>query len=64
MFTDQLPDLLDYINSLHGHVCLVGDVNIHFDRPNETLTKNTLNLLCMYNLFQSLVNQHTSEDTP
>ena len=31
MFTEQLPDLLDYTNNLPGFVCLVGDMNIHFD---------------------------------
>ena len=31
MFTEQLPDLLDYVNNLPGFVCLVGDMNIHFD---------------------------------
>ena len=33
IFTEQLPDLLDYVNSLPGFVCLVGDMNIHFDNP-------------------------------
>ena len=31
MFTEQLPDLLDYACNLPGFVCLVGDMNIHFD---------------------------------
>ena len=31
LFTEQLPDLLDYVNNLPGFVCLVGDINIHFD---------------------------------
>ena len=52
MFTDQLPDLLDYINTLHGHLCLLGDVNVHFDKPNEPLTKTTVEILDMYNLKQ------------
>ena len=33
MSTEQLPDLLDYIYNLPGLVCLVGDMNIHFDNP-------------------------------
>ena len=33
LFTEQLPDLLDYVNNLHGFFCLVGDMNIHFDNP-------------------------------
>ena len=39
MYTEQLPDLLDYINSLPGLVCLVGDMKIHFDNPLQSLTK-------------------------
>ena len=42
MFTEQLPDLLDYINNLPRFVCLVGDMNIHFDNPLQSLTKQTL----------------------
>ena len=42
MFTEQLPDLLDYVNSLPGFVCLIGDMNIHFDNPLQSLTKQTL----------------------
>ena len=44
MFTEQLPDLLDYVNSLPGLVCLVGDMNIHFDNPLQSLTKQTLSI--------------------
>ena len=33
MFSEQLPDLLDYVNNLPGFACLVGDKNIHFDNP-------------------------------
>ena len=50
MFTEQLPDLLDYVNNLPGFVCLVGDMNIHFDNPLQSLTKQTLTTLCLYNL--------------
>ena len=31
MFTEQLPNLLNYVNNLPGFPCLVGDMNIHFD---------------------------------
>ena len=48
MFTEQLPDLLDYINNL----CLVGDMNIHFDNPLQPLTKQTLTTLSHYSLIQ------------
>ena len=35
MFTEQLPDLLDYVNNLPGFVCLVGDMNINFEHVNN-----------------------------
>ena len=37
MFTEQLPDHLDYVNNLPGFVCLVGDMNMHFDNPLQLL---------------------------
>ena len=52
IFTEQLPDLLDYVNSLPGLVCLVGDMNIHFDNPLQSLTKQTLITLSLYGLVQ------------
>ena len=58
MFTEQLPDLLDYINSLPGFVCLVGDMNIHFDNPLQSLTKQTLTTLSLHNLVQ-VINKPT-----
>ena len=45
MFTEQLPNVLDYVNSLPGFVCLVGDMNIHFDNPLQSLTKQNLSTL-------------------
>ena len=59
MFTEQLPDLLDYVNSLTGLVCLVGDMNIHFDNPLQSLTKQTLSTLSLYGLVQVINNQLT-----
>ena len=52
MLTEQLPDLLDYVNNLPEFVCLVGDMNIHFDNPLQSLTKQTLTTLILYNLVQ------------
>ena len=45
MFTEQLLDLLDYVNSLPGLVCLVGDMNIHYDNPLQSLTKQTVQVI-------------------
>ena len=58
MFTEQLPDLLDYVNSLTGFVCLVGDMNIHFDNPFQSLTKQTLRTLSLLSLVQ-VINKPT-----
>ena len=58
MFIEQLPDLPDYINNLPGYVYLVGDVNIHFDNPLQSLTKHTLTALSLYNLVQ-VINKPT-----
>ena len=52
IFTEQLPDLLDYVETLPGFVCLVGDMNIHFDNPLQSLTKQALTTLYLYSLVQ------------
>ena len=60
MFTEQLPDLLDYVNSLPGFVCLFGDMNIHFDNPLQSLTTLSLySLLVFIALSKSLISQLT-----
>ena len=56
MFTEQLTDLLDYVNSLPGLV--VGDMNIHFDNPLQSLTKQTLSTPSLYGLVQ-VINKPT-----
>ena len=52
LFIEQLPDLLDYVNNLPGLVCLVGDMNIHFENQLQSLTKQTLAIPSLYNLVQ------------
>ena len=47
MVTEQLPDLLDDVNNLQGFVCLDGDMNIHFDNPLQSPTKQTLTTLSL-----------------
>ena len=58
MFTEQLPDLLDYVSNLPGFVCLVGEMNIHFNNPLQSLTKQTLTTLSLHNLVQ-VINKPT-----
>ena len=42
MFIEQLPDIRDYVDNLPGFVCLVYDMNIHFDNQLQSQTKPTL----------------------
>ena len=58
MFTEQLPDLLDYVNNLPGFVCLVGDMIIHFDNTLQSQTKQTFTTHSLYNLVQ-VINKPT-----
>ena len=58
MFTEQLPDFLDYVNNLPGFVRHVGDMNIHFVNPLQSPTKLTLTTLCLYALVQ-VINKPT-----
>ena len=58
MFTEQIHDLLDYVNNLPGYVCLVCDINIHFDNPLQSLTKQTLTTLSLCNIVQ-VINKPT-----
>ena len=60
MFTEQLPDLHDYIDNLPGFLCLVGNMNTHFDIPLQSLTKHTLTTLNLYNLIQ-VINKPTQK---
>ena len=58
IFTELLPDLLDYVNNLPGFACLVGDMNIYFDNPLQSQTKQTLSTLSLHCLVQ-VINKPT-----
>ena len=58
MLTEQLPNLLDYVNILPRFDCLVGDMNIHFDNPLQSLTKQTLTTISLHSLVQ-VINEPT-----
>ena len=55
MFTEQLPDLLDYANNLPGFVCHVDDMNIHFDNPLQSPTKQTSTTLSHHTLVKVII---------
>ena len=58
LFSEQFPDLIDTCNSLRGQICIIGDMNIHYDCSDHPLTSKTLDLLYMYN-FKQVVTQST-----
>ena len=58
LFSEQFPDLIDTCNSLRGQICILGDMNIHYDCPDHPLTSKTLDLLYMYN-FKQVATQST-----
>ena len=60
MFHDEFPDLLDVCNNLSGKCIILGDVNVHFDSPNNPCTTKLLNSLDMSN-FSQAVNEPVHE---
>ena len=56
MFHDEFPDLLDFCNNLSGNCIILGDMNVHFDSPNNPCTAKLLNSLNMFNSVKA-VNQ-------
>ena len=57
-FTEQLPDLIDYVSNLPGFVCHVSDMNIHFDNPLQSLSKQAFTTLSLHSLVQ-VINKTT-----
>ena len=55
MFTEQLPDLLDYVKNHPGFACLVGDMNINFDNSLQSQKKQTLTTLSLYDLVNVII---------
>ena len=56
MYTDQLPDLHYYVSNIPGFVFLVDDMNIHFDNPLQSQTKQTLTTHSLHSLVQVINN--------
>ena len=53
-----VPGLNRHGNSLRGQICILGDMNIHYDCSDHPLTAKTLDMLNMYN-FKQVVTQST-----
>lgn len=60
MFVEQLPALMDYVNNLHGHVCFLGDANVHFNSPEEHFPKQVIRVISMFG-FNQIVNEKTQK---
>ena len=60
MFHDECTDLLDLCNNLSGSCIILGDMNVHFDSPNNPCTAKLLNSLDMF-IFSQAVNEPTHE---
>ena len=58
MFAEQLPDLLYYLSYLPGYVSPAGDMNIHFDNPLQSITKQNLTAFSLHSLVQ-VINEPT-----
>ena len=56
IFTEQMSNLLYYINNLPGLVFLVGEMNIHFDNELQSLTLQTMTTFGLYNNVQIINN--------
>eukprot|EP00745_Piridium_sociabile_P040659 TRINITY_DN786_c0_g1_i8.p1 TRINITY_DN786_c0_g1~~TRINITY_DN786_c0_g1_i8.p1 ORF type:complete len:1132 (+),score=124.07 TRINITY_DN786_c0_g1_i8:119-3397(+) len=54
MFIEQLPEFLEYANSLPGSLLIVGDFNFHFDSPTQFYTSKVIDIISMFNLSQSV----------
>lgn len=58
LFLEQLPDLLDLCNTLPGSSIVLGDVNVHYDCPQQPLTAKTLDILATFD-FKQCVSEAT-----
>ena len=51
-FTEEFSKLLETTNQSKGRLVILGDFNIHFDKPDNPDTKHMLKLLDLHNLRQ------------
>ena len=59
LFSEQFPDLIEMYNYLRGQMCILGDMNIHYDHcTDHPLTAKILDMLYVYN-FKQVVTQST-----
>ena len=44
MFINELPELLDYVNTLKGKTIILGDINVPYNNPQDWLTKQIIDI--------------------
>ena len=54
LFFDQFPEFLDYCNTLHGKLCVLGDFNFFFELESNKSASRLRDSLIMYNLEQTV----------
>ena len=54
LFIQELPDLLEYANSLKGSLLIMGDFNFHFDTTTQLYTAKVLDIISSFGLCQSV----------
>ena len=54
MFFDQFAGFLEHVDSLPGKTVLLGDFNIHFEKPENSNTQKLQNITKMFSFTQSV----------
>ena len=54
LILSEFPDFLEYCNTLPGKLIILGDFNIHFDSPANSLTSKTLEILTTFDIVQGV----------
>ena len=57
-FHEEFPELLDHANTLPGTYMILGDINFHFDQPQNPSTAKMVELLEVFNINQ-IINKPT-----
>ena len=53
-FLEEFQELLDHANTLPGTYMIVGDMNIHYDQPQNPMTAKMVELLDSFNIDQMI----------
>ena len=53
-FMLEFPDMLEHCNLIDNSTVILGDMNFHYDKPNQNNTRRMINLLDTFDLVQSV----------